>query len=377
MKRAEILFQQIESEILSGTYGHSGDRFVAVRDLAKHYSCSLHCALDVIEMLLDSRIIRKHGKHCYITTGCCPPDSAYGKILFDNQRALFGVLIRDNSNPFFGSLINHLRDILCRNGMDLIVSSSGNDPHKEKQIMDMFVDLKCRGVFSCVTLLRQQQKLFSRYPLPIVTLAEDSGISSIDAILVDNHAAGVQVAKHMLECGSKSHAYITLDDYVESDLRLQGFRSYLERKSFPLPEENIGIVSATDEAVRARQVKQFIHNLLDQACEASEQLPIGIFCVHDLLAADVMRIVKHYSSKRKWKLMIPSDVMIVGFDDLPISSQLSIPMTTISYQYSAISRKAFDVMMDCLQNPGHIPGRYEVQSLLVIRESTRKRNYPG
>ena len=167
MKRAEILFQQIESEILSGIYGHSGDRFVAVRDLAKRHTCSLRCALDVIEMLLDSRIIRRHGKHCYITTGCCPPDSAYGRILFDNQRTLFGVLIRDNSNPFFGALINHLRDILYRNGMDLIVSSSGNDPDKEKQIMDMFLDLKCRGVFSCVTLLRQQQKLFSRYPLPL------------------------------------------------------------------------------------------------------------------------------------------------------------------------------------------------------------------
>ena len=68
--------------------------------------------------------------------------------------------------------------------------------------------------------------------------------------------------------------------------------------------------------------------------------------------------------------------MIVGFDDLPICSQLSIPMTTISYQYSAISRKAFDVMMDRLQNPSHIPGRYEIRSLLVIRESTRKSGAP-
>lgn len=372
MKRAEILFRQIETEILSGKFGLCGDRFISVRELAKRYTCSLHCALDVVDLLLDSRIIRKHGKHCYITPGRCPPDSAYGRILFDSQRALFGVLIRDNSNPFFGSLINHLRDILYRNGMDLIIAGSGNDPDKEKQIMDMFIDLKCRGVFSCVTLLRQQQKLFSRYPLPIVTLAEDSGISTIDSILVDNHAAGIQVAKHLLECGSKSHAYITLDDYVESDLRLQGFRSHLERKQHSLPPENIGIVSATDEAVRARQLKQFLHNLLDQAVEAEQQLPIGIFCVHDLLAADAMRIVKHYSSKRKRKLLIPADVMIVGFDDLPISSQLSIPMTTISYQYSAISRKAFDVMIDCLQNPGHAPGRHEVQSLLIIRESTQK-----
>lgn len=373
MKRAEILFRQIEAEILSGAFGSCGDRFISVRELAQRHACSLHCALDVVDLLLDSRILRRYGKHCYITTGCCPADSAYGRILSDRQRIIFGVLVSDNSNPFFGALINHLQDILCQNGMELIVSGSGNDPAREKQILDMFVDLKCSGVFNCVPVLRQQQDLFRRYPLPIVTLAEDSGIPSIDTILVDNQAAGVQVAKHLLECGNRSFAYITLDNYVESDLRLQGFRNHLAKKQMALPDRHIGIVSGTDDTVRARQLKQFVRGLLDSM---QDNLPIGIFCVHDLLAADVMRIVKHYTTKRKQKLLIPSDVMIVGFDDLPICSQLSIPMTTISYQYSAISRKAFDVMMDRLQNPSHIPGRYEIRSLLMIRESTRKSGAP-
>ena len=65
---------------------------MTVRDFAKEYTCSLHCALDVFNMLLNSRILRRAGKHCYITTGRCPSESAYSKVLSDSRQILFGVL---------------------------------------------------------------------------------------------------------------------------------------------------------------------------------------------------------------------------------------------------------------------------------------------
>lgn len=371
MKRAEMLFQQIEAEIMSGNYGASGGEFPSVRELAKRHACSLRCALDVRNLLLKSRILRKYGKHCYIVKGVCSPDSAYGKLLFDAGRPLFGVLVKDNSNPFYGALLDHLRGILHGQGMNMVVSCSGSDPQKTAEIMDLFVELKCKGVFTCVTLQPMQEMLFSRYPLPIVSLAEDSGIPSIDAILVDNYAAGAQVAKHLVEQGSKSFAYITLDDYVQSDQRLKGFRDHLNRNEFTLPEESIGIVSANDDVARANQLKSFVSGLLDKASKAPSLLPLSIFCVHDLLAADVMRVVKRYSGRGGRKFQIPTDVRIVGFDDLPIASQHFIPISTISYQYSGISRKAFEVMMDRLTNPQHVSQHYEIPSVLVVRESTK------
>ena len=372
MKRAESLFSKIRAGILSGQLGKNGDRFMTIRDFAKQHTCSLHCALDVFSMLLDCRILRKAGKHCYITTGRCPPDSDYGKILSDSTQKLFGVLLSENSNPFFGSLIDQLQDVLQQNGMDLITATSGGDIARERHILDMFVDLKCKGVFNCITIQRGQQNYFAYYPLPVVTLAEDSSLSSIDAIMVDNFAAGKQVAKHLIDAGCKSFAYITLDNYIESDMRLEGYRQHLTSKQINLSINNIGIVSGVNDELRARDVNRFVRNLLENAVASGDNLPLGIFCVHDLLAVEVMRIIKHSTPKTQRKLHIPEDVKIVGFDDLPLASLVSIPITTVSYPYSAMAGKAFDVMMDYLQNPNHQPKCYEIQSSLVIRESSQK-----
>lgn len=367
MKRADALFAQISSAILAGEFGTSGARFLTVRDLAEKYACSFHCALDVIQKLQDSRLLRAAGKICCITTGCCPPDSAYGKILSGTRRDIFGVLVNDSSNPFFSALIDHLREEVSRSGMELIIAGSGGDPRREQQIMDMFVELGCRGVFSCVPILPQKHALFSRYPLPLVSLAEDTFLPNVDAVLVDNPAAGMQVAGHLLECGCRSFAYITLGEYIQYDLRLRGFRSRLLQEGIALPEDSIGILSGSGSTVSPREVTHFVTGLLDKARNNSA-LPLGIFCVHDLLAVEVLGAIRQY---RRSRLRIPEDIMVVGFDDLPIAPLVSPPLTTVSYQYSAMASKACAVMEDYLHNPNHTPTRCEVSSSLTVRQSTR------
>lgn len=62
--------------------------------------------------------------------------------------------------------------------------------------------------------------------------------------------------------------------------------------------------------------------------------------------------------------------MIAGFDDLSITSMVTPTLSTVSYRYSAMAEKAFEVMIDYITNSNHISGRYEISSALIIREST-------
>lgn len=370
LKRAERLFLQICNSILSGELGKNGDRFMTVRDFAKQNACSLHCALDVFQWLLDCRILRKAGKNCYITIGRCSPKSAYGKILSNSGRNLFGVLLNENSNPFFGSLIDQLQAALRKNGMDMITATSGGDVDRERHVLDLFVELKCRGVFNCVAIRKEQQDFFSYYPLPVVTLAENGNLLCGDSIVVDNFASGKQVAQHLLATGCSSFAYLTLDNYIETDMRLQGYCQHLASRQVTLDGHHIGVVSSTSDDLRMREINQFVHYLLDEINTSDSSLPLGIFCVHDLLAVEVMRIIKHVTLNKQRKLQIPEDVRIVGFDDLPIASLVSTPITSVSYPYAAMAAKACDVMMDYLNNPEHSPKCYEIQSSLIIRKSS-------
>lgn len=359
-KREDTLFSQIFDGLLNGQFGKAGDQFMTVRDLAKEYNCSLHCALSVLHRLLERRILRKSGKRCYITTGRCMPGSAYEKTLTETQHQVFGILLSDNSNPFFGALTDRLQEVLRKNNAELIVASS-SDPHQRLQILDLFVELKCRGVFNCVAIKDEQKEFYRFYPLPIVTMAEDCFPQNIDSVLVDNYAAGTQVAAHLLEGGCRSFVYITLDDYMATDMRLQGFRKHLASMQVDLDEENIGVVSGVDEALRKRGVRNFLGKLLAN----TTALPLGVFCVHDLLAVEVMRFIKSNSEKR-----FGEDVKVVGFDDLPITSMVSTPITTVSYPYSAMASKSVEIMQALLQDPLRKPNRYEIPFALIIRQSS-------
>jgi len=375
-KRADSIYQELQNALATGAFGPSGSYFITVRDLARRYACSFHCALEVMQRLSEARLIRNVGKRCYITTGRCLPGSPFDRYLSDTNRDIFGVLLNDSNNPFFGSLMNHLHNVVSRNGKSLILSCSNGDPKRETDILDMFLDLKCKGVFNCVPISSRQVSVFRQYPLPLVTLAEESDLSNVDTILVDNFSAGKHVAGHLLDCGCKSFAYITEDTYVASDMRLQGFRQYLHQKQFALPDDHIGLISTAGGAINANEVRWFVSNLLNNLQKEDAPLPIGIFCVHDLLAVEAERIIKHYYSAKYNKLMIPKDIMLVGFDDLPISSVVVPQLTTVSYRYASIAEKAFEVMRDYVNNPHHTPARHEVTSSLMIRESTLWRQTP-
>ncbi len=373
MKRADLIFEELQRAITAEEYGRSGSVFMTVRELAQTYSCSLHCALDVFQKLTETHLIRSIGKRNYITTGPCANRTPLEQYLADHQRNLFGILIQDNSNPFFGSLINHLHTIATQYQQQIIVSCSNGESKREREILDLFWELNCKGVFNCVPVTKPQEHLFRRYPLPLVTLAEETHLPNMDTILVNNYTAGTQIAKHLIKNGCRSFAYITEANYIESDQRLKGFRDYLRRNQFDLPDEHIGVVTTMGNSINTREIVWFATNILNHIRQSNTPLPLGIFCVHDLLAVEIARVVKHYHSAKYEPFYIPDDVMIVGFDDLPIANMVTPTLTTVSYQYSTMAETAFRVMMDYVTNPYHVPKQYEVNSSLIVRESTTRR----
>lgn len=371
MKRADSIFEIMQNSIQSGEYGSSGSSFITVRELAHRYSCSLRCALDVFRMLSDVRLIRTIGKRSYVTTGPCADRTPLDRYLSENQRNILGILLQDSSNPFFGSLIKHLNSVADKHQYQLIVSCSNGSPDREKEILDLFLELKCCGVFNCVPITKQQENYFRFYPLPLVTLAEESQLQNADTVLVNNYSAGRQIAKHLIKCGCRSFAYITESDYIRSDRRLMGFRDYLHESRAELTDENICVVTMPNNNAVSREIGWFTTSLLNRIRQQNAPLPLGIFCVHDLFAVEAARAVKRYRSVKYPSFRIPDEIMIAGFDDLSITSFVTPTLTTVSYRYSAMAEKAFEVMMDYITNPNHLPGQYEINSALIIRESTR------
>lgn len=370
MNRVDEMFQAVKTDILKGKYGASGSRFITAREFAGRFKCSLRDAIKVYERLKYDGFIRAMSGGYYVCSGFCKAGAPMRKFYERRQKNVFGVLVNNINNPFFSSVLQTLQEIAFENQMQLIISDGGGVARRERDIMDMFFEIGCCGVFNCSSLSSHQQPFFARYPLPIVTLAEDVRLVNADAVLVDNFTAGKQVADHLMFCGCESFYYFALSDCVDADLRFEGYYHQLTRAGKALPSEHIGIVSNAGGTIDADEVKRLVSSLIRRLKTQRELLPIGIFCHHDMLAAEVLQSIKSHNYGKHERLMIPKDVMVVGFDNLPITRSVSPTITTMAYLYTDIAKTSFDVMMDYVKNPNHIPTKHKVSSHLVIRESS-------
>ena len=361
------LAEAIAADIQTGGFGIAGERFLTTRDLAKRFSISLESACNVMNTLSEKRLIRLYGKNYYLTHGYVLPTTPLGALLRESRRPFLGMLVKNIDNPFFSSLAKELSETAHQNGYQLLVAS-GESTKRETEMLEEFLSLGVSGVFTCPGSEATPNDSYATYPLPLVSLGRELPFQNCDNVLVDNYSAGVQVAKHLLSIGCKTFAYVGLRNFVKKDPRLQGFIDRLGKEGISLPAEHIITAGKREDGSIDVDSMSGSFNQLLHRLNAGEK--IGLFCYHDLLAIEAVRLIKRHNKISAARLMIPDDISIVGFDDLPIASMVTPPITTISYRYATIAEKSMEIMRDYIQNASHKTARHEVKSSLIVRDST-------
>lgn len=91
----------------------------------------------------------------------------------------------------------------------------------------------------------------------------------------------------------------------------------------------------------------------------------AILCGNDVIASGVI------SECKRLGYQVPTDISVIGFDDLPISSQTNPPLTTIRQERSELGRFAYDSLNGLIL---HIRiSRILLRPQLIIRGSTSAR----
>ena len=94
----------------------------------------------------------------------------------------------------------------------------------------------------------------------------------------------------------------------------------------------------------------------------------AIICGNDLIASGVITECKLRGFR------VPEDISVVGFDDIPISSMLEPPLTTIRQERSELGKCAYVILNSLVH---HIPiCRTQLRATLIERESTARYQAP-
>ncbi len=190
---------------------------------------------------------------------------------------------------------------------------------------------------------------------PVVVLGLEQFKNS-DSVSWDLAGAARVATEKLIAQGCSRVVHITLDWVLADYPREQRRRGYTEAmKAAGLKPEIIAVNAETRGAAEIAVVK-----LLDES-----PVPDAFFCFTDPLAIGAARALLNRG------VSIPGQCQVVGFGDYPDSEDYRIPLSSLQVPIDAVVDKAWDWLMDRIQNPA-IEGRLAVLPMISQdRESTR------
>jgi DNA-binding LacI/PurR family transcriptional regulator len=302
------------------------------------------------------------------------PDAQARSLVMGRTRTI-GVVVTTIADPFIAEVVQWIEDTALDHGYSVILASSSAESEREIAAVEMLRSKRVDGVIvtsSRVGALYQEH--LDRLGVPVVLLnshGEQAGPYTFSfSISVDNCHGAHLATEHLIQLGHRRIAYITGSANHSDDLeRLAGYRQALEKVSVPydpgLVVQGTGRAGGGERALVALQ--------------ALEGPPTAVFCYNDMTAVGLLR------EARQSGLLIPGELAVVGFDDIPLASYVCPPLTTIAQPTPDMGRRAMRMVLALLESNGHNAGSISdvtVQGELIVRESsgaplrlTRKINF--
>jgi DNA-binding LacI/PurR family transcriptional regulator len=176
---------------------------------------------------------------------------------------------------------------------------------------------------------------------------------SVRSVGTTNWQGGVTAARHLIELGHQRIAAIGGPDELWScRARLDGYRSALRRADLPVDED---LVRCDDLSANGglRQARELL-SLADA--------PTAIMAGNDAQAFGVLQALAERQRR------CPDDVSVTGFDDLPVATWATPPLTTIRQPLAAMAGTAFWMLTSSGSEAQ--PRHLELETTLVVRRST-------
>lgn len=255
------------------------------------------------------------------------------------------------SDPFFLTLLGYLADELTEGGYDLMLSRALPDGTS-----DWLDRITGSGMVDGVIVIGQSDQYdlieaASRTFRPMVVWGQYRPGQNHCVVGTDNAAGGRIAVEHLVSCGATSLAFLGDTTGIEIADRLRGASDAAYAAAVPIRHIRIPLASdAMGPELEAAMLEQ---------CSGID----GVVAASDLVAMAALRCL-HQNGKR-----VPEDVQIVGFDDLPLASQTSPPLTTIRQEIAAGARAMVTRLRALVEKEPAVS--LVMPPVLVTRESTR------
>jgi DNA-binding LacI/PurR family transcriptional regulator len=266
-----------------------------------------------------------------------------------------GVVIPDVQNPFFTGVVRGIERVLLEAGYMLVLGNSDEIPEREAR---MLATLRAEGVAGIVFVpIANKTSVYDRLahsPFPIVAVDRLPAGLRIDLVTVNNTQASREAVEHLLGLGHSEVAFIggppphsTARERQEGyELALRGARRVMR-----------------PDLTRYGDFREQGGYDSMRALLALPLPPTAVFVANNLMTLGALRAL-HEAGKR-----IPSDVALVGFDDMPWATSLNPPLTAVAQPAHELGATAAELLLARIADPQRPVRHVVLETDLVVRAS--------
>ena len=285
--------------------------------------------------------------------------NSIARSLTSKRTQTIGILISDIGNPFYSDVIHGAEDVAIEQNYNVFLGNTNYDLQRGLDLVRSFIDRRVDGVLIMSSTMSDEwleELTRSRVPVVVVDWEVKAALGSLSAISVDFHSGIYAAASHLAELGHRQFAH------VSGPLRLQ--TSYLRQDAFlnglalkGQPREQVLCIESDLTIEGGRQAVQ---KILQQ-----QPRPTAIFTANDLMAIGILSEVQSRG------INIPSDLSIIGLDDIWLAAQTEPPLTTVALPRYEIGSLAVQTLFQLLNREEDLPPIIsEVKTSLIVRKST-------
>ena len=270
-----------------------------------------------------------------------------------------GLIINDISNVFFSIFAKGVDRACQEAGYNVMLCNSWNTHEGDLHRIDALADSGVEGIIYCMsddTTVEQAEESktkLQQYGIPFVEV--DSNYTE-NYIRFDNEQGGYLATRYLIEQGHRQIACITGPAQMQGiNGRVSGYRRAYKEAGLPF---NSNLLVEGDFSMESGVAA--VKKLLGQTFTA-------VFACNDMMAIGAL---KELQANR---IRVPQDVSLVGYDDVPISEMLEVPLTTIRQPTVEMGVSAAQILIGILKEPEKKVEPKVFLPRLIVRKSVCNR----
>jgi LacI family transcriptional regulator len=288
--------------------------------------------------------------------------NAHAQSLARSQRNAVGVIVHDVSDPYFAEITRGLQRVATDHGRLLVICNSYRDPARELEYVEM---LRAQQVAAIVLAgsgyhdtqftkdLNAKLRAYQQGGGRVAVIGRHELVG--DSVVPANEVGAYLVGEHLFRLGHRAVGVIAGPKVLTTTTdRLAGLRRAAKDHGRSVPPRRIAYTDFTRDGGA-----EAVHALLD-----AEPGLTAIVALNDSVAVGVL------AALRERGVVVPDEVSVAGFDDMPIARDMTPPLTTVRLPLVEMGVRAMTL---ALGTGAHTTPLVEhVDATMVTRGSTAR-----